>query len=199
MSAEKNPVWQGLMDEAYARWQEGGDLHGKSSRDFIAALPPLHRYAVMLGNLNYQVHNGGFNQWVDNGYAVVAEDLIEVLKLIGTRNAIKTISLINVLIPHIDFSETRDGFGRSRWIEMNVTKYEWQECYKCHGTGFIENTEEVSECSYCHGTGGDDGEYEDNVEMGPEVAEKLDDVYYGYSDEFESEVEEFLKQGVVVC
>lgn len=62
--ANENETWQGLMDSAYAKWPEGG-----SQPDMMMTLTPAERTAVLLGNLNYQVQNGGFRQWVDNGYA----------------------------------------------------------------------------------------------------------------------------------
>lgn len=59
---------QEMMDAAYARWQKGGDLEDKSYAKFTDALDLLHEKAVIIGNLNQQVENGGFAQWVDNGY-----------------------------------------------------------------------------------------------------------------------------------
>lgn len=61
-------IHEQLMDEAYDRWQNG-DLKGKSYQEFLTNLAPKHRYAVQLGNYNYQVLNGGHQQWLINRYA----------------------------------------------------------------------------------------------------------------------------------
>ena len=37
--------------------------------------------ATMLGNLNYQVENGGINQWINNGYA--ENTLFEIVKYVS--------------------------------------------------------------------------------------------------------------------
>lgn len=57
---------QRIMDRAYARWQ---DEDGKDQDWFWNQLSPLETIAVFFGNFNYQVCNGGFQQWWDNGYA----------------------------------------------------------------------------------------------------------------------------------
>lgn len=65
-----------LMDLAYNEYQ----LHNKwSLKDFYFNLEPLTKKAVALGNLNYQVRNGGFRQWIDNGYAIASKDTIHYI------------------------------------------------------------------------------------------------------------------------
>jgi hypothetical protein len=99
--------WQELMDKAYNRWQEGGDLHRRPYREFIDELIPLQRKAVLLGNLNYQVNNGGFSQWIMNGYALEAERVERLLREIGTPTCLKVADLVKQIVPLIDF-ESRD-------------------------------------------------------------------------------------------
>ena len=49
---------QNLMDEAYLKWKKiNNDWNLK---DFDLSLDYKHRNAVLFGNLNYQVENGGF-------------------------------------------------------------------------------------------------------------------------------------------
>lgn len=71
----KCPIWDQLMAGAYAKW---GDA--ETYKYFLRKLTPTELRAVLLGNLNYQVENGGFAQWVCNGYGCVAERVIEFLK-----------------------------------------------------------------------------------------------------------------------
>ena len=78
-TVEEIDHWQELMNESYVRFQKGGDLHKLGGDKFVRALDPVHKFAVMCGNLNYQVENGGFLQWIGNGYCLVINDLIEDL------------------------------------------------------------------------------------------------------------------------
>ena len=66
------PKMQALMNAAYARWQSaaGPGARGMSKDEFWATLSAQERRAVFTGNLNQQVTNGGFSQWIDNGYGV---------------------------------------------------------------------------------------------------------------------------------
>jgi len=54
---------QWLMNRAYDTWEPEEDY-----TEFLERLDTLHRDAVVLGNLNYQVENGGWMQWYLNGY-----------------------------------------------------------------------------------------------------------------------------------
>lgn len=82
------PVLEGLMDAAYETF---GD---QTYAAFLSNLPAQQRKAVLIGNLNYQVENGGFGQWILNRYADYARDVMLVLREIGTDAAIATESLI---------------------------------------------------------------------------------------------------------
>lgn len=75
MSEEKFPVWQKLMDAAYDKWPESG-----GHREMLNRATDAERCAVLLGNLNYQVENGGFCQWIDNGYGLRGLDVADVLE-----------------------------------------------------------------------------------------------------------------------
>lgn len=57
---------QKLMGATYDRWQKNDRW---SKQDFWDQLSADERFAVFLGNMNYQVQNGGFSQWLGNGYA----------------------------------------------------------------------------------------------------------------------------------
>ena len=76
---EAESVHQALMDQAYQRW-ENGDLRLLSYDEFVDRLPELQRIAVTLGNLNYQVENGGFQQWVENGYSTQLGNILGYLQ-----------------------------------------------------------------------------------------------------------------------
>lgn len=61
------PTLDELIREAHERW-EHGDLKGLSREQFWSRLDPLQRDAVILAAFNYQTFNGGFAQWIGNGY-----------------------------------------------------------------------------------------------------------------------------------
>lgn len=100
--------WQKLMDQAYDRWTKG-DLKSLSYSEFIDELDPLHRKAVLLGNLNYQVNNGGFSQWIGNDYAQQATRVLSVLKEINTPNCNKVAELVKQIIPRLNHSGKLDA------------------------------------------------------------------------------------------
>ena len=63
------------MDVAYDRWQKTNAERterqeiSQTKEEFWDTLSANERLAVFVGNFNYQVENGGFSQWDDNGYA----------------------------------------------------------------------------------------------------------------------------------
>jgi hypothetical protein len=97
-------AWQAIMDRCYERWSHG-DLKGSSYDSFIAALEPHDAWAVVMGNLNYQVNNGGFLQWHDNGYSSMSDTLIEALTNVGTPAALEASTLITEAMDAIDLNE----------------------------------------------------------------------------------------------
>lgn len=61
---------QSLMESAYEKFSAMRSHQGHLGRRWSApGLTNRERLAVILGNMNYQVENGGLSQWVDNGYS----------------------------------------------------------------------------------------------------------------------------------
>jgi hypothetical protein len=58
---------QALMDEVYNEWQKE-ENKGKGKWDVLEDFSEAHKVAVTFGNFNYQVENGGIEQWIYNGY-----------------------------------------------------------------------------------------------------------------------------------
>lgn len=84
MKTEKESLHQQIMEETYARWKKHDEWE---QEDFWSQLSRKEKFAVFSGNFNYQVNNGGFAQWKDNGYAkkVVRKLLIEELDRMDTK------------------------------------------------------------------------------------------------------------------
>jgi len=197
MTEEKYPVFQGLMTAADERWSDGGDLHGKNYNDFVRALDKRQGQAILLGNLNYQIGNGGFRQWVDNGYGTEINNVIEVLEEVGTANAHKVIEMLEMLKSFLRKGAENKGCFSTYWIQEETT----EECSECGGSGYIQEEEEDEEgnineseerCSNCHGSGLCEGPEEDSPE-GLEIAERYDHEYYAMNAQFLDEIEAFFK------
>ena len=58
---------QSLMNEVYNEWQKE-ENNGKSKWDILNNFSEAHQMAVVFGNFNQQVENGGIHQWIYNGY-----------------------------------------------------------------------------------------------------------------------------------
>jgi hypothetical protein len=82
-------VLQPIMDAAYAKWPKDGRYS-----DFLFEISGIEKYVVLIGNLNYQVENGGFTQWADNGYGLYWQDVLRVLEKVGTDTAKQVAALV---------------------------------------------------------------------------------------------------------
>lgn len=181
---DKHHVWQSLMDAAYDRWQNG-DLKNVSPEVFMNSISLAQREAVMLGNMNYQVENGGWEQWVDNGYCIHAHDLMDVLENIGTENAKTTITMIRDIVPFIDFNIRTKAWSANRWIcEENIEIVE-TDCPDCSG--------DDSSCRICEGKGYIEEEETEEYCEGHDIARNNDKKYYKLNHDLMDEIENYLK------
>lgn len=106
---------QELMDAAYDGWQANPR---KTYRDFLFDLPVDQKEAVLIGNLNYQVENGGFSQWILNGYGAHYEAVLTVLERINTDTSRAAYELIDRKVApfihyehgEVDFNAADDAF-----------------------------------------------------------------------------------------
>jgi len=74
---EEFPAMQAIIDQAYHAWRDHKDWDYPT---FLSELSEMHRWVVTLKNLNYQVTNGGFFQWWENGYHCNLEELFRMLE-----------------------------------------------------------------------------------------------------------------------
>jgi hypothetical protein len=75
----ENSTIQALMNFAYTDALSPEDQRNLSGPKFWAKLPLRARIAVYVGNLNYQVGNGGFGQWAGNRFSLCADELVSFL------------------------------------------------------------------------------------------------------------------------
>lgn len=161
MTDEKCPTIQRYMDEAYARWQSDKNM---SEDDWRESLSPREAIAVNVGNLNYQVENGGFSQWHYNGYSENLPILIKALQTINNYHSINsTRTVLRIVLDAQDVIENHDP-KQTDWIEYGY---------------YDENDEWIDES------------YEDEFEVEPEFG-NLDSEYYDANKDFLIVVEMLL-------
>jgi hypothetical protein len=154
MSKEKQPVWQSLMDEVYDEW---GKHEGKSQKEVMDMFSYVHQRAIRLGNFNYQVCNGGYRQWADNGYILHIKELIEDLEAINTEISLEIAKGLKPVVEHVNFDENEKGcFGeyliteRCDYCDYGEREY---DCDRCNGTGEIDYDDCTETCDECGGDG----------------------------------------------
>ena len=119
MTATKVVAWQTLANQANNRWNNGS-LKGKRYSEFIKALPKAEKDAVVLEDLLAQVANGGFWQWIINGYCVSIADVIEVLKLIRQPASNKLLLMLVQVQPYLQ-NNAEKGDGFEKLVASNIT------------------------------------------------------------------------------
>jgi hypothetical protein len=84
---------QEIMDAAYDRWKAHDEW---SKQDFWDQLSAKERFAVFMGNMNQQITNGGFGQWLGNEYATpeTVAYIRRALNRMGTSAALKVLELV---------------------------------------------------------------------------------------------------------
>lgn len=156
-----------LMNEFYEFWQNNTDL---TRLQVMNQFSELHQVSVRLGNLNYQVENGGFVQWEDNEYAM--EDINSLLSICdkGIHLGIAEFkTLKHILLDYKNIPEFKHN---------NDTDV----CGECSGDGEVqdyddEDKEITVSCSECLGNGVIEIE-SDNDDERQSLFEKLDDKYF---------------------
>lgn len=104
------------MDDAYDLWRS---KPGISREDLFDLISFKHKAAVVLGNLNYQVENGGFAQWIDNGYCLNIHIVKRVLEKFikwendgfeeSKKHAQKVIDMLAEIEQYIDLNKEDRG------------------------------------------------------------------------------------------
>lgn len=115
---DRTERWQAIMNQAYDKWQAKREW---KYREFLLNLDALERKAVVLGNFNHQVLNGGLQQWVDNGYATGSgRDLLLILEEIGTELAKKVKAIVEEVLGYVDMDAEPQGWGdywQDGWVD----------------------------------------------------------------------------------
>lgn len=201
----KGDLTQLLMDEVYDKWNSPEALQMGRLDVIDNFFTEKHKAAIQLGNMNYQVNNGGWSQWHSNGYSEDMDDLIEIFKKGSALGINHFNTLLNIL-------ENIRALGEPK--DYSYTDENEEECCECGGSGEIEvecgccddENEECPECGgdrytnqecpACNGKGSIFEEYEVNgeEEYGKKL-EQFDDEFYKISeDELLSSYDEYLER-----
>ena len=137
---------EAITTRAYVRWRKQilGDPGRERLEVFWSQLSALEREAVFVANLNYQVENGGFFQWEDNGYAaprVVADLLCLCLRL----GALEVHRLLEAFLSAKDDRGRRLRAGACKevvWEDYARTLDELSDRYYEVGDQFLQDVED---------------------------------------------------------
>lgn len=166
-------IHQELMNKAYSLWQteDGKKLNYSNFLDLVLKdLGEIYFNAVITGNLNYQVENGGFSQWHYNDYSIVLDDLIAFFESFKENKTIKT--LVNIL---------NDVDGNLKWFDEGIEcvkdLYDYKEFF----------TEKLEEELYNNFSSLDERYYEINEELNKILEEYFKTEYEKISTEIREE------------
>jgi hypothetical protein len=185
---ETKDLHQTLMTQAHTKW----NTDTMTYNDFISSLPKNERYAVLLGNMNYQVCNGGWIQWCDNGYCTelmaLRKILLEMNTEMSTRIAVMLNKVAETLKDEVLHDGVSKGFGGDYFANMES---EDEDCTNCNGTGEVDDEDDDGNvtkvtCDWCHGDG-----YTTNEPTHPNF-DSIDSEYYTFNDLFLIECGNFL-------
>lgn len=143
-----------------------------SRKAAYASLTAVERAAFLLTALDCQVCNGGFRQWVDNGYGQRIEDTLAAVLAIGTELSGQVATALNKLLPHINTEMEAQGCFGDYWVQQET-----------RSRGYRASDDE------------DEEEEEETEGPGPGIAESLDEPYYDRHETWLREVDAWLADG----
>lgn len=103
-------LWRPLCREAYDLLSAHQELLDADQMD-LDQLSPLHRGAYLLGCLIGQVRNGGFAQWVGNGYGLRLRETRAAAVAVGTECSQRIVAMLDGLEHSVDLDAEDRGYG----------------------------------------------------------------------------------------
>ena len=94
-------IWRFVMDCAYDKWEDSNI----SREEFLDQLTEYEKDAVIFGNFNYQVENGGLTQWYCNDFGDDSKNLYDFLSksdFIYKENFIEILEAFDYVIDEIN-------------------------------------------------------------------------------------------------
>ena len=193
---------QQLMDDAYKLFdvKDNGINNHSDLISYLANLDDKQMIdAVVIGNMNYQVENGGWEQWVYNGYCTSYIHLVDALERVDTHYANKVLDMLNIVAERLSNDVLDGNYSNSgiagEYLNEQYSQHE-EECEFCNGSGEIEDemwneeTEEYEDtivsCDECGCSGVI--YYDEDLNYG-----SLSDEYYEFNEKFMKELQNYFK------
>ena len=126
---------QKLIDEVYEKWQGDYSFTEFASRFFT----PAHSIAAKLGEMNYQVGNGGWEQWHSNGHSEDLDDLIKITKD-GLKHSIKHFDKLFKILRKIKNLGHPETYDEETYCKL-ISKYD-DEYYEIDEDDLINSFDE---------------------------------------------------------
>jgi len=104
---------------------------GMGKEAHLNTLQPAMRAAYLIGTLNYQVTNGGFMQWIDNGFGTPenVEELRVLMLQIGTQSSLAIFEMLKLLdtddLYDVTIRDNREGLEELDRTYYNLTEVVW--------------------------------------------------------------------------
>lgn len=92
---------------------KGPDDRRATRADIASVMPPRVNFAVFLASMNYQVENGGWKQWMDNGYSGDGVVLLPMLEAAADLDIPDAKAVHDVLKSALDDIREHQASGRS--------------------------------------------------------------------------------------
>lgn len=133
---------QKLMTAAYDRYESRW-----TKREFEAQLTCAERRAVLVGNMNYQVENGGFSQWLGNGYATHENVKLIRAYLSEMENCIYALELDDILESFQKLGNSL-GWDVNAWDEDNYEEQKLDKRFYDMNAQFMRSFDEHLTAKY---------------------------------------------------
>lgn len=98
----------------------------------IGELDKPHKAATIFKDFHYQVCNGGFTQWMENGYAADSsvDSLLKYFQEIGTKSSLAAVDLLESF-KDINESRTEDLANAKEYPDQDLYEDEDEYSYAC--------------------------------------------------------------------
>lgn len=165
-----------------------------SMAEWLDTLSEIEKFAVAAGKFNYQVEDGGWGQWMFNGFMKdTTEILVEFLPMLPQTEGVK---VVKDFIDRLYALAEKHEWGEGEYLSDEVEEYGCDECGG-DGTNYNEETEEWEDCEECGGEGYFEEDkyvaHADELYKAVDPANSFDDLYYSVKKDFLASCNEFFK------
>lgn len=102
-------------DEIFVKQGVEGMMRSANQEEIANVMPPIINAAVILGNHNYQIGNGGWSQWDGNGYSAsidMLEGIYSGAVKFGIEGADEVLEMIQTFRKRKDDEESGSRYSR---------------------------------------------------------------------------------------